>query len=222
MVVGPFRVLAVLALVLPAFAQDPASPPKKPQTEDQERIFRELLEDSARDISLEDVKERDIRELVDLVMKVRLTRLLELSDEEAVRVIRIISDRIDRIHMLKWERGAVYYFLREDLKEGAPEEQVEKHLDAATALDVEIAELFRDMIQAMTPHLTTTQRARLFLFGSDFETEIKKLIQQAEDMSAQRRGPVSDKYTRSTKPVPEESEPAATAPGSHEGAPKNR
>lgn len=200
MVSRSLRVLLAVTLAIPAFAQDPPIAPKKPQTEDQERIFRELLEDSARDLPLEDVKERDIRELVDLVMKVRLTRLLELSDEEAVRVIRIISDRLDRIHMLKWERGSVYYFLRADIKERAAEDQIKQHLDAAMALDVEIAELFRGMVEAMTPHLNTTQRAKLFLFGSDFENEIKKLIQQAEDMSAQKRGPVSDKYTRSAKP----------------------
>ncbi len=222
MVSRSLRAVLSVVVVLPAFAQDPSNAPPKGHAEDQEQIFRELLEDSARDLSLEDTKERDIRELVDLVMKVRLTRLLELSDEEAVRIIRILSDRLDRIHMLKWERGSVYYFLRADLKEGAAEDQIHKHLDSAMALDVEIAELFRGMIEAMTPHLTTTQRAKLFLFGSDFENEIKKLIQQAEDMSAQRRGPVSDKYTRSAKPAPDEQAPAAVVTGSQESAPKDR
>ena len=210
MVIRHFLCLAVVGLLVPAFSQEPDSaPPIKTHTTDEERIFRELLEDSARDLSLEDVKTRDIRELVDLVMKVRLTRLLELSDEEAVRVIRILSDRIDRIHMLKWERGSVYFYLRAALKDHAPEEQIQKHLNAAMALDVEIAELIRDMINAMSSELTTTQRAKLFLFGSDFEAEIKKLIEQAEEMSAQRRGPVSDKYTRSLRP---ESESTATSP----------
>ena len=191
-------VMAALALALVGSARGQQAQEQTRRAEEThkngEDLFREFLENEARELSLDDTKNLTIFELVDVIMKVQLTEVLGLTKDEAKVLFEKMGNYLDKIHKLKWERGALHYYLKEDLRLGADDEDIARKLNAAMDVEVKIAELNRAMINETGPCLSTEQQGKLFFFTFDFENDIKRMIQQAEDLAAQRHGPTGGEF----------------------------
>ncbi len=186
---------------------------QKVMTHDEEesaKVFRDMLEDQARSLSLTDTEDYSIIQLVDFVMVVRITELLGLNNDESIRLFQAMHKSLDRMHRLKWDRGALHHYLRIDIDQGATDDKIQEKLTRAIEIEGELAGILKQMIEESGKVLTAKQDAQLFLFSFDFESEIRGLIEQAENIAAERLGPLSEEFrprlnsTPPQEPSPEE------------------
>lgn len=170
-------VLAVLAglllAVAPSFGQE--------ATESGD-LFRQFIEDQARALSLDDSQDRDLRELVGMILKVRICSVLDLEESKCLSVMARIGGDIGRLHNLKWERGAVKYYLRglAETTERPSEERIQRAYERAKKLDLEIAELAQTIAGKTEGLLSLEQQVAFYVFLGDFENEIIRLVRKAE------------------------------------------
>src|SRR5690606_12560896 len=108
-----------------------------------------------------------------------------LSDEETRDLYGIIGGYLDKLHSLKWDRGALQYYLRADIEKHASESDIAAKLEDAINVEKNIATLIGYMVDKAGKVLTPRQQAQLFLFSFDFEKEIYRLIQKAEEIAEQ-------------------------------------
>ena len=130
----------------------------------------------------------EIQELIQTVMAARLAKALELDDEQTVLVVRRFSEFREKMSALKRERQELVKQLRMGLREGAPEDELEAKLDELMAHDAEVAEFKRTAYDKASAGLTISQRAKLYVFLSDFESDMRRLIQKARERRAERFG----------------------------------
>lgn len=185
------RSVIALALALSLFGaggwaqQHKAQQPDSENTaSDEEEVLRGLLESEARALSIDTPQDQSIRDLVDAVMRVRIKNLLELSDEETRALYGVIGEYLDKIHSLKWDRGALQYYLRRDIDAAAGADAIAAKLKDAMEVEKNIALLLNHMVKKSGEVLTPRQQAQLFMFSFDFEKEISRLIQKAEEIAA--------------------------------------
>ena len=185
------RVVFALFFVLTCVAangwaqQNADQPGTETAASDEEEVLRSLLESEARALSIDTPQDQSIRDLVDAVMKVRIKNLLELSDDETGELYGVIGGALDKMHSLKWDRGALQYYLRQNIDTQAPADDVAKMLDDAMHVEKNIALILKYMVEKSGEVLTPRQQAQLFLFTFDFEKEIYRLIQKAEEIAAE-------------------------------------
>ena len=172
--------LVVSTFSFVAFAQDDTDKVVALEEQQTEQIFREFLEDEAHELSLNDLENRNIFELVDMIMMVRISKELNLDDAGCIEFYRKIGKLLDKVHRLKWERGSTQYYIRNAIEKGEPSKVISEKLERALDIDREIDDGVREMIHAASSYLSPEQAAKLFLFSGDFESEIKDLIMRAE------------------------------------------
>ncbi|MCX5758133.1 MAG: hypothetical protein NTU83_06435, partial [Candidatus Hydrogenedentes bacterium] len=80
--------------------------------------------------------------------------------------------------------------------------QIETKLKALTAQDAKIAEYKKNLYDSASAGLSTAQHAKLYVFLSDFESDMRKLIQKAREKSGQRPNRLSGPPPPEGPPVP--------------------
>lgn len=126
------------------------------------------------------------RELMEQVMVTRLTRNLGLNDEQSLILMRRFAEMREQRQTLQRERMEVMRDLRNVIKEekdeGALTELMErlKHLDNRSR-DMEMES--RNAVEGLD--LNVWQRAKIELFMSDFQNEMRRVLQQVQG----NRGP---------------------------------
>ncbi len=197
--------LALVVAVAPAFADDPA--PEKgsevtPGREDRSTESRKLLEE---------------------VLMARLTRELALDEEQTVLMVRHLAEFRDNMAALRRERMVLSRNLRQAVREGKDEEAIAKVLEEVVAHEAKAAEARREIVEFDGFELTTWQKAKLYLFIVDFESDMRRLLKQAQERRFGRgqkstspeesgNGETSDKAEPDTAEDPAESDDAAAAP----------
>lgn len=176
----PASALVVAVFSFAALGQEDTDKVVKLEEHQTEQIFREFLEDEAHELSLNDLENRNIFELVDMIMMVRISKELNLDDAGCIEFYRKIGKLLDKVHRLKWERGSTQFYIRRAIEKGEPSKVVAEKLERALDIDREIDEGVREMVHAASSYLSPEQAAKLFLFAGDFESEIKDLIMRAE------------------------------------------
>lgn len=129
---------------------------------------------------MRDVEGQDAREVMETIMIVRLSRELELTDEQSVLLVRHVSEFKDRIREIKEERKETLRGLRQALKSGAEDHALQQKLDAVVQLDHAAVDLTRNMVEEAGRDLTVAQKAKLYVFLGDFEREMRHLVQRAK------------------------------------------
>ncbi len=152
------------------------------------QIFRQLLEHETREVTPEDTEDQDIRELIEALMMVRLSRALDLSDEETVLFIRKNSAHRSQFLQHKRRRAEVRRELRESLSAKADDATVKAKLDEIMRLEAAIAQTTCTMIEESQKDLTLDQAAKLYLFIGDFDNELRQLVMRARERSSQNHG----------------------------------
>jgi hypothetical protein len=177
-------IAAFVCLLLAAtssFAQDPK--------DDAGKLFRQFVEDKARELSLKDTQERDLRELVGMILKVRICSVLELEEEKCIALMARVGGALDKLHGLKWERGAIKYYLkglRDPKLEPSQEDLLQRYLRAKN-LDFEIEGLSQKVASMSEGILTLEQQIGLYLFLDDFSNEMNRLVRKAQRVADMNR-----------------------------------
>ncbi len=128
----------------------------------------------------------EVRELLQQVMIARVSQELALNDEQTVMMVRRFSEFREQMRELMQRRGELVQGLEHMLRDGAEGPALEERLGAITALDMEIAQARLRVFEQVGEGLTPWQRAKLYLFVSDFESEMRALVQQAREYKRMR------------------------------------
>lgn len=196
-------VLLMVFVAALAHAQPPAA--LKPEPE----VVREKISDT------------ELTELIESVMAARLAKELGLNEEQTVLMVRRFSDFREQLAEMKRLRQEKLRALRTALREKQSDEDVEAALQDLIAHDLQTLEFRKEAYQNAAGSLSTTQRAKLYVFVSDFEGDMRKLIQQArERRQGAGRPPVhpdGPQRPRPPKPAAPAAPPMPPAPPDAEG-----
>ena len=155
--------LALILAVAPTFADEPA--PKEGNGESAAREERST----------------ESRKLLEEVLMARLTRELALDEEQTVLMVRHLAEFRDNMAALRRERLVLSRNLRQAVREGKDEEAIAKVLEEVVAHEAKAAEARREIIDFDGFELTTWQKAKLYLFIVDFESDMRRLLKQAQE-----------------------------------------
>ncbi|HUW61952.1 MAG TPA: hypothetical protein VMZ06_13210 [Candidatus Bathyarchaeia archaeon] len=159
----------------PAAGREPGPPPPPPPGVDR-------------------VSDGELSELIQSVMAAKLSRELGLNEEQTVLMVRRFSEFREQLNGMKRQRQDKMKALRAALRDRLPDEHIETALQDLIAHDLKTLEMRKDAYQKAAGNLSTSQRAKLYVFISDFEGDMRRLIQKAR---AQRQG-----LTRPLRPMP--------------------
>ena len=164
-----FAAMGVLAWMGAAMAQsDGATAPRKEGTSPNEQ--------------------HDVRKLVEEIMAARLSRELELNDEQTVLMLRKLAEFREELQALRKTRQELVKGLQSGLQAGEADAQLETKLNELVAHDAKMADAKRDTWEKAGTGFSVAQRAKLYVFLNDFENEMRKLVQKARERNAQRAG----------------------------------
>lgn len=186
-------ITAVLVAAAPALAQDHAN-----QKADMEN-FRLLVEEEAQELSVKYPQDSDIINLVERVMMVRLAQTLGLTVEETQNLGTRVGQCRTQVYNLKWLRADLRQSLREAIEAG-DEEAVEERLDKLLKLEVTISQLIEKMIRDSQSDLTVEQAAKFYLFIEDFEDELSRMIDKAQQLTREKADGARTESTASNQP----------------------
>ena len=127
--------------------------------------------------------ERDLRQIVEKLMMLRLRKALDLSEEQLHALVKCQGAFEERLTKMKFERETARERLRECLDIELPEAEIREKLEALLDQEKAIAEVLQEMIEEAGKDLTTPQTARLYLFVGDFENFMRKQINRAKYIS---------------------------------------
>ncbi len=155
--------LALILVIAPVFADDPAAEKGSGETPGREERATES------------------RKLLEEVLMARLTRELALDEEQTVLMVRHLAEFRDNMAALRRERMVLSRNLRQAVREGKDEEAIAKVLEEVVAHEAKAAEARREIVDFDGFELTTWQKAKLYLFIVDFESDMRHLLKQAQE-----------------------------------------
>lgn len=192
--------LALILAVAPAFADEPA--PKGGSAESAAREERST----------------ESRKLLEEVLMARLTRELALDEEQTVLMVRHLAEFRDKMAALRRERLTLARNLRQAVRESKDEEAIAKVLEEVVAHEAKAAEARREIIDFDGFELTTWQKAKLYLFIVDFESDMRRLLKQAQERRFGRgqkgeasKAPTEGDSSAIAEPGAEKAEPESEA-----------
>lgn len=155
-----------------------------------------------------DLEDRDTRELIEAVMMAKLADELGLNDEQTVLMFRRFRDQKQQMADLGNKRQEALKALKETIKAGAADSEIAAALTKLIETDKAISQVRLDAFEKTADSFTITQRAKLYVFASDFERQMRDLIGKARERRA-----------RMMWGVPEDREKGPAGPGSGEARP---
>lgn len=171
--------VAFLAVVACACAQPAGPPPDAPPVAGAPRPDRSGP-------GAEQISDRELNELIEQVMAARLAKTLGLNDEQTVLMVRRFSDYKQELSTMKKQRQELIKELREGVKAGLDDGQIEARLQALIEKDSALIEFKRSVYERAAEGLTVSQRAKLYMFLTEFDSEMRRLVQRARERSMER------------------------------------
>jgi hypothetical protein len=123
--------------------------------------------------------EREIYDLIEKLLYVRLKSALDVDDAAMVALAAQCGPAKDQLTMLKWERSALREHLRWCLDVGMTEAGLRQKLDTLLDYEVQIAEQLSEMVHASKSCLGAPGAAKLYLFVDDFEQYLAQRVSEA-------------------------------------------
>ena len=119
------------------------------------------------------------RELMEQVMLTRLSRRLELSDEQSLMLMRRFSEVREQQQALRQRRSEVLRDLRGVLREKTDKAALERLMTQLKEIDHQIAASHQEVRNAAVGlDLDIWQQASLEVFMSEFEGQMRRIVQQ--------------------------------------------
>jgi vacuolar-type H+-ATPase subunit I/STV1 len=135
------------------------------------------------------------KELLEQIMMARVTQEVGLNDEQTVLLLRRFNATRERMAQLRKERAAAIKELRELVNKDKENTEVEAKLQALMNIDERLASTRREAYDQVSAGLTPWQRAKLYIFTSEFESELRAVVQRARERLQQGRngaGPAAE------------------------------
>jgi len=123
----------------------------------------------------------EIAELIQSVMAAKLSKELGLNEEQTVLMVRRFSEFREQLNDMKRQRQEKMKALRSALREHQPDETIEAALQDLIDHDLKTLEFRKGAYQKAAGNLSVSQRAKLYVFISDFEGDMRRLIQKARE-----------------------------------------
>jgi hypothetical protein len=164
-------IFCVCAYVPAAFAQEGAAKPAGP--------------DASANRGPDD---RNAREMVEIILAAKLAKELGLNDEQTVLMLRRVSEFRGQIAALRKDRQAKQKALKTSVQAGEPDDQIQAKLNDLVEQDVKLAEFRKTAYESACEGLSVPQRAKLYVFLNEFESDMRRLVQQARERNAHRLG----------------------------------
>ena len=123
--------------------------------------------------------EREIYELIEKLLYVRLKKTLECDDATMVALASSCGQTKNQLTMLKWERAALREHLRWCLGVGLPDAGLQLKLNTLLDYELQIAQTLGEMVRGSASVLGVDGAAKLYLFVDDFEHFLAKRIAEA-------------------------------------------
>lgn len=120
------------------------------------------------------------REMIEQIMISRITRDLNLNDEQSVILMRRFGELREQQMQLRRERMEIMRELRPVLKQQQDEAKLKELMGRLQALNDKSAETEKTLRRAVEDmNLDIWQKARFEIFMNDFENQIRRLAQEA-------------------------------------------
>jgi hypothetical protein len=149
--------------------------------------------------------ERDIYQLIEDLVAVRLKRTLGCDDETMKRLQESNGAISQQLTMLKWQRAGLREHLRWCLEFGKTEAGIKQNLDLLLNYEEQIAKVLADAVTKAQPVVGVTKSAQLYLFVDDFERFLATRVAEAS-----KAGPNS--AAAENKPNAGDKKPSASEP----------
>jgi hypothetical protein len=123
--------------------------------------------------------EREIYDLIENLVYVRLKKTLEIDDAAMKALAFHAGPAKNQLTMLKWERATLIEHLRWCLDVGLTDAGLQEKLNTLVEYDEQIARLLGEMVHGSEACLGARGGAKLYLFVDDFERFLAKRILEA-------------------------------------------
>lgn len=169
-------VLAIVVLAAPAFGQPPAEPPKP--SADSGAGAHHFGPGGPGGID-----DAELREMVSTIMMVRISRSLELSEEQTVLLVKHVQEMRDEISKVYAERDAAMKALRELVaQDNAGDAEINAKLKELVSIEERRVKAKSDAFDKASAGLTAKQKAKLYLTLQDFEGQMRRMMMRAKEM----------------------------------------
>lgn len=125
-------------------------------------------------------KVRELRQKIDELKQRKLIETLQLDDETSRKFFEHYRPAQRDIEGMVRERNQALKALRERMKSGASESDVEQELKRAQELTKRIQERVGSLDQELKPVLSARQRARLMVFEHEFNKRVKEKVSKMD------------------------------------------
>lgn len=170
-------VCALALCVAPAFAQ-PEGPPRP---KDDAKAAADA--DGPRHDGPGGIADDELREMVSTILMVRVSRDLDLTDEQTVILVKHMQEMRDELSKLYEERDAAMKSLRELLgNEATTDEAIDAKLQELMGIEEKRGGAKRTAFEKLSAGLTSKQKGKLFVTLQDFEGQMRKMMSRAKDM----------------------------------------
>jgi hypothetical protein len=142
--------------------------------------------------------EREIYDLIEALLYVRLKTTLETDDATMVALATQCGQTKNQLTMLKWERSALREHLRWCLDVGLADAGLQQKLNTLLDYEEQIATQLAGMVRASERCIGVDGAAKLYLFVDDFERFLARRISEAVD---KKHGP-GPKHAASDEATP--------------------
>ena len=127
---------------------------------------------------------QDTRKLLEEVLMARLTKELALDETQTVLMVRHLAEYRDAMAAVRRERAQVLRSLRQAVRESKDEKSIAGLMAELATLDQKALELRTGILDVDGVPLTTWQKARLYLFINEFEADMRRLLNRAQERRA--------------------------------------
>lgn len=151
----------------------------------EQAAFRALVEQKMTGLDIQDREQKNIIELVDAWLVVRLKLELELTPEETVLLFAKVGTHKDQLHEMKWLIADARSELRNAILAEEDDSLIQGMLDDMLLREQAVVGLVKSFIGESQKSISIARSAQLFLFLGEFELEVIDLIEVASSMNAQ-------------------------------------
>lgn len=180
-----FRLFTVAMLAVWSAAIARADAPAAQAAQPQNAQAAQPAEDRKPDSDEKDrASDDEIRELVSTILMVRISRSLDLTDEQTVVLVRHLQDLRDEMSNLYRERDELVKQMRDLVDQpGVTDDELSTKLNQLISLDERRSQARRNAFEKASQGLTTKQKAKLYVTLQEFEGQMRRLVSRAMEMS---------------------------------------
>ena len=122
-----------------------------------------------------------IQDVVEGFYVSRFQRELELDDSQFAKVLPALRESLEKRTELGRRRSQELGQLRQALRSGASDDDIVEKIRNVDQTDLELRAVQENLLKAVDPELSPTQRARLRIVQPDLEQRIRGLIERSRN-----------------------------------------